>query len=268
MHRSTTTCHFVMCPPTQFTVHYAINPWMDPSVAVDPSRAMEQWRRLYQTYLDLGHTVDAIDPEPGLPDMVFAANGALVIGGRALLARFAYPQRGDEAQAHARFLKSSGLDVHQPVARNEGEGDFLVVGKLVLAGTGPRTEQAAHAEVAAVFGREVLSLELVNPRFYHLDTCLGVLDDETIAYYPPAFSAASRAALERRFPNAVIAEEADANALGLNFVSDGRHVVMADRASGLAGQLSARGYVPVPLDLSELLKAGGNVKCCTLERYP
>jgi len=268
MPRSATVRHYVMCPPTEFTVDYAINPWMDTSVAVDPARAMQQWRVLHQTYLDLGHTVEVMDPEPGLPDMVFAANGALVIGARALQARFAFPQRRDEAHAHARFLEAAGVEVHEPVARNEGEGDFLVVGQLVLAGVGPRTEKDAHAEAEAVFGRQVLSLELVDPRFYHLDTCLGVLDDETIAYYPPAFSFASRTALERHFPDAVIADESDADVLGLNFVSDGRNVVLADRATGLADQLSARGYLPLPLDLSELVKAGGNVKCCTLERYP
>jgi rhodanese-related sulfurtransferase len=107
----------------------------------------------------------------------------------------------------------------------------------VLAGTGYRTDPGAHAEVAAVLDVEVLSLELVDPRFYHLDTCLAALDDRTIAYYPEAFSAASRDLLEALYPDAVRASRADAEVLGLNFVSDGRHVVLSKDAVTLAEQL-------------------------------
>ena len=140
-----------------------------------------------------------------------------------------------------------------------------MVGDRVLAGAGYRTDPGAHAEAAAVLGVEVLSLELVDPRYYHLDTCLAALDDTNVAYYPAAFSAASRALLQVLYPDALLASAADAAVLGLNFVSDGRNVVISQDARGLIGQLVAAGYEPVPVDLSELLKAGGSVKCCTLE---
>jgi N-dimethylarginine dimethylaminohydrolase len=221
---------------------------------------------LRRTYLDLGHAVELIDPEPGLPDMVFAANGGLVFEGRALGVRFAHEQRGPEAPAYLRRLGELGLtEVVAPVAVNEGEGDFLVVGGLILAGTGFRTDPRAHAEVQELFGAPVISLQLVDPRFYHLDTALAVLDDTEIAYFPEAFSPGSRAVLRRLFPDAVLASEEDAVVLGLNAVSDGRHVVLPAAARGLAEQLRDRGYVPVGVELGELLKAGGSVKCCTLE---
>ncbi|WP_245160120.1 hypothetical protein [Blastococcus sp. CT_GayMR20] len=153
----------------------------------------------------------------------------------------------------------------EPVHVNEGEGDFLVVGELVLAGTGFRTDPGAHTEVQELFGIPVISLQLVDPRFYHLDTALAVLDDRTVAYYPEAFSPGSRGVLQRLFPDAVLASEADAVVLGLNAVSDGRHVVLPSAAVGLMEQLRERGYEPIGVDLSELLKAGGSVKCCTLE---
>jgi N-dimethylarginine dimethylaminohydrolase len=111
----------------------------------------------------------------------------------------------------------------------------------------------------------VISLELIDPRFYHLDTALAVLDDANVAYYPEAFSAGSRAVLRRLFPDAVLATEADAVVLGLNAVSDGFHVVLPSAAVALAAELRARGYAPIGVDLSELLKAGGSVKCCTME---
>jgi N-dimethylarginine dimethylaminohydrolase len=257
---------YLMCRPEHFEVSYAINPWMDVTRPVDRDLAVRQWESLRETYLSLGHEVQLIDPEPGLPDMVFAANGGLVVGGRAIGARFTHPERLAEGPAYYKWLAGAGLDeVVEPLAVNEGEGDFLVVGDLVLAGTGFRTDPRAHGEVQEYFGRPVVSLQLVDPRFYHLDTALAVLDDSNVAYLPEAFSPGSLAVLRRMFPDAVLASEADAVVLGLNAVSDGRHVVLPAQASGLAEQLRARGYEPVGVDLSELLKAGGSVKCCTME---
>ena len=257
---------YLMCRPEHFEVSYAINPWMDVTRAVDRDLAVRQWETLRQAYLALGHEVQLIDPEPGLPDMVFAANGGLVVGGRAMGARFTHPERLAEGPAYFKWLAGPGLEeVVEPLSVNEGEGDFLVVGDLVLAGTGFRTDPRAHGEVQEFFGRPVISLQLVDPRFYHLDTALAVLDDATVAYYPGAFSPGSRGVLQRRFPDAILASEADAVVLGLNAVSDGRHVVLPARATRLAAALRERGFVPVPVDLSELLKGGGGPKCCTLE---
>ncbi len=260
---------YLMCPPEHFAVSYAINPWMDPTGPVDRTIALTQWQSLRQAYLDLGHRVELIEPLPGLPDMVFAANGGLVFEGRALGARFTFPQRHAEGPAYLRRLEQLGLaGVTVPTRVNEGEGDFLVVGELVLAGTGFRTDPGAHAEVQELFGVPVISLTLVDPRYYHLDTALAVLDDRNVAYYPAAFSTGSLRILQRLFPDAVLASEHDAGVLGLNAVSDGRHVVMAAQAVELAADLRARDYEPVGVDLSELLKAGGGVKCCTMELRP
>jgi N-dimethylarginine dimethylaminohydrolase len=145
-----------------------------------------------------------------------------------------------------------------------------VLSSVVLAGHGFRTAPDAHAELAALTGREVLSLELVDPRFYHLDVALAVLDSDTdeIAYYPPAFSAAAQAVLAERFPDAVLATDEDALAFGLNAVGDGRNVFMPPGATHLRAELEARGFVCVELDTSELLLGGGSVKCCTQEIRP
>jgi N-Dimethylarginine dimethylaminohydrolase len=263
--RRATPRHYVMCPPTYFDVTYTINPWMDPTVPVDKERAMAQWSALRDTYLQLGHRVDLLEPLPGLPDMVFAANGATVVGGRVLGARFRHPQRAAEAEAHLAWFRAAGFTVVEAEYVNEGEGDLLVVGDVVLAGSGFRTDPAAHREASIVLGRPVISLELVDPRFYHLDTAIAVLDDTTIAWLPAAFSPASQEIVRRSYPDAIEASPADAEVLGLNAVSDGRHVVLPAAATGLAEQIAERGFVPVPVDLSELLKAGGGAKCCTLE---
>ncbi len=260
---------FLMCAPVHFEVAYAINAWMTPGAVVDTALAVQQWETLRATYEGLGHEVELLDPVPGLPDMVFAANGAFVVDGVAVGARFAHPERAAEAPAHAAWLEAHGFGPVTPtVGTHEGEGDLTVVGDLVLAGTGFRTDRRAHAEIQERTGRPVVGLELVDPRFYHLDTALFPLDDTTVAYYPGAFSDGSRRVLERLYPDAVVASEADALVLGLNAVSDGRHVVLPVAATGLAEQLRERGFVPVPVDLSELLKGGGGPKCCTSELRP
>lgn len=254
-----------MCPPEHYRVAYAINPWMDPRVPVDVELAGKQWRRLRETLCELGHTVHVLDPEPDLPDMVYAANGAFVLDGVAYGARFRYPQREPEAAAHRRWYERHGWRYAAPTAVNEGEGDLAFVAGVILAGYGFRTELAAHRELRDLFGREVVSLELVDPRFYHLDTALAVLDPEHIAYYPGAFSEESQALLRRRFPDALVATEADAAVFGLNLVSDGVHVVLNAEATGMAARLAQAGYIPVPVELSELHKGGGSVKCCVAE---
>jgi len=264
-----TARHYLMCEPVHYTVSYEINPWMDKTRYTDADLAVRQWRTLRDTYLELGHRVDTIEPVEGLPDMVYAANGATVVGGVVYSARFRYPERQPEGPAYQKWFADQGFVTHTAAQTNEGEGDLLVVGDLILAGTGFRTERAAHAEAQELFGRPVISLDLVDPHYYHLDTALAVLDSSSanpqIAYYPQAFSAGSRAVLEQLFPDAILATARDAAALGLNAVSDGLNVVVAPGAVDLAEELRARGYNPIPVDTSELLKGGGGAKCCTLE---
>lgn len=258
---------YAMTAPTFFAVEYAINPWMDTSTPVDTHLAMNQWETLRQTYKELGHTVELVEPVEGLPDMVYAANGGLIVDGKAVVAKFAYPQRAGEAAAYAEWMTRHGFDPVDTRHVNEGQGDLLVAGSIVLAGYGFRTERRAHDEIAAAVGMPLVSLELVDPRFYHLDTALTVLDDTTIAYYPPAFSDESRTRLLELFPDAIEVATPDAFVLGLNAVSDGLNVVLPAAATGFAEQLSDAGFVPIGVDLSELLKGGGSIKCCTLEVY-
>lgn len=266
--RSVTPRHYLLCPPTYFEVSYSINPWMDPDRPVDHDRAMAQWQWLMDTLLDLSHKVDLVDPVPGLPDMVFAANAATVVDGKVLVARFRNRERAPESPAYLEWFRTHGHPAAQPAALvNEGEGDHLVTRERILAGRGFRSEPAAYREVAQFFDRPVVALDLVDPRFYHLDTAMSILDDQAgeIMYYPGAFSPASQATLERLYPDAIRASEVDAALLGLNVVSDGRNVLLPAAAADLAARLRERGFHPVGLDLSELHKAGGGIKCCTLE---
>lgn len=265
---------YLMCRPEHFTVSYSINPWMEPSRPTDTAKAVRQWQALHDAYVALGHEVELIDPVPGLPDMVYTANGGFIVGGRALGVHFRVDERRGEERPFMDWFAAHGFEVVEPVEVQEGEGDFLLVGDTILAGTGFRSVGDSHRELARVFEREVVSLRLVDPRFYHLDTAITVLDPvegpggverANIAYLPSAFDDESRRILAERYPDAIQVSDADGAVFGLNAASDGLHVFVSPRATAFAAQLEERGYVPVPIDLSELLLGGGGIKCCTLE---
>ncbi|HEY4225354.1 MAG TPA: N-dimethylarginine dimethylaminohydrolase [Pseudolysinimonas sp.] len=259
----------LMCRPDHFTVSYRINPWMHPEDPTDTSLAVRQWETLYAKYQELGYEVHLIDGLGGLPDMVYAANGGFVLDGIAYGAKFQYPERQPEGPAYMEWFGANGFTVAEPVSTNEGEGDFLLVGDTIYAGTGFRSDAASHDELRRIYNREVVTLTLVDPSFYHLDTALAVLDSNggpgSIAFLSKAFDAASLDILDERFPDAIQVNDADAAVLGLNSFSDGKNVVIASRATDFERQLRERGFTPHGLDLSELLLGGGGVKCCTLE---
>lgn len=269
--RTATRRTVLMCRPEHFTVSYRINPWMHPEQPTDTELALTQWSTLYNTYLGLGFEVNLIDPVPGQPDMVYSANGGFVLDGIAYGASFTYPERQAEGPAYMEWFWRNGFEVRYPDSVNEGEGDFLLVGERILAGHGFRSDTGSHQEVAAIFGREVVPLRLVDPRFYHLDTAIAVLDPglgndrANIAYLPAAFDEDSRSRLQGLYPDAIEVGLDDATVLGLNSYSDGLNIVIASRATGFERQLRERGYHPIGVDLSELLRGGGGVKCCTLE---
>jgi len=197
-----------------------------------------------------------------------------VIDGVAYGAKFRYDERVPEGPAFMDWFRAEGFEVAEPREVNEGEGDFLLVGDTILAGSGFRSTDASHREIAEVFGRDVISLNLVDPRFYHLDTALAVLDPvegpggverANIAYLPHAFDERSQQILAERYPDAIRVSDEDGAVFGLNSSSDGYNVIISPRAKGFEAQLRARGYNPVLVDLSELLLGGGGIKCCTLE---
>jgi N-dimethylarginine dimethylaminohydrolase len=259
---------YLMCPPTYFAVRYSINPWMHPAQPVDVLAAIAQWQQLHDALDALGHRVDVMPADPDLPDMVFTANGGIVIGDRGLVPRFRHAERDGESMHFARVMKDLGLaEVRQARFVNEGEGDFLLTGDRILAGTGLRSDAGAVHEVEDYFGRPVVALQLVDPRFYHLDTALARLDADTVVYWPGAFAPQSQGVLKELFPDAILADEREAAALALNMVSDGSTVIMTTECDELAERIVERGFAVVRVSTSELRKAGGGAKCCVLEMH-
>jgi len=254
-----------MCRPDHFDVTYSINPWMDPSTPTDRAVAVRQWEDVRATYERLGHTVSLVDPAPGLPDMVFTANAGFAIGDTVLLSRFRHAERHDETPlAHQWFADNGFRDIQTAEASFEGEGDAVLIGDTIIAAVGPRTDREAHEQLADVFGLPVVTLELADPRWYHLDTAFAAVTNDLVAWYPRAFTPDSQRQVMAMFPNHLVASEHDANEFGVNLVSDGSHVLVAAQATRLIGQLEAHGLAVHPVDVSEFKRSGGGIKCITL----
>lgn len=266
--RTATRRRYLMCQPYPFDAVEADRPWTDraASAPLTSRRALMQWGRLYSLYLSLGHDVRLIGPLPGLPDAVRAAAIATVVNGRVLGAR-----RGGPAgePAYLDWFRGHGFtEVRGAAYANEGARDFLATGSWILAGRRLGSPPEAHREALDYFRRPLISLELADARFPHLDTALAVLDGDEIMYYPGAFSDVSRDVLAGLFPDALLVDEPAAESLALNSVSDGLHVVLPEGAGGAVAPLRDRGFRPIPLDLSELMRGDGGVRSCTLELGP
>lgn len=258
-----------MCPPTFFDIEYEINPWMDKSNRVDPKEAARQWRLLYNIYVNqLGWDVQLIEPVKGLPDMVFTANGALVFDGKVILPHFRYKQRQPETEKFRSWFEDAGYrHIYMPKNFFEGEGDALIFSGHMLFGGSPwRSSPEAHLEVGKVLGVNAHPLELIDPRFYHLDTCLTIVSSDTVAIYPKAFSPKSLKKIHEIVPNVIEASDEDAIVYGLNaMANNGELIIIPDGAKGLIKKYEELGLKVHPVPMGEFQKSGGGVKCLTLE---
>jgi len=256
----------LMCPPDYYGIEYEINPWMSRSRGSTPERARQQWQALHDTLRGLGVVVELLEPRPGLPDLVFTANAGLVFGQQFFASRFRHEVRARESPYFEAWFAAHGFTV-QHLPGNvyfEGAGDALFCGGTLFAGYRIRSDVRGHQYLAKVMGKQVLPLELINPRFYHLDTCFCPLAPGEAIYYPPAFDGYGRKVLQRQIPRLLVVNDAEALRFGCNAVVVGKTVVTNTGCDELAAGLRAWGYEPVAVELDEFLKAGGSAKCLTL----
>jgi len=255
-----------MCPPDYYGIEYEINPWMSRARAAERDVACRQWRALYDVLVGLGVTVELVEPQPGLPDLVFTANAGLVFRDRFISSRFRHEVRARETPIFDAWASGHGFRVeHLPEGMYfEGAGDALFCGPALFAGYRIRSDALAHQEVGRRVGKPVLPLELVNPYFYHLDTCFCPLAVDEAIWYPQAFDRYGRKVIEERIPRLIPITEGDARRFGCNAVVVGKTVVINAGCDRLADDLQAAGYSPVAVALDEFLKAGGSAKCLTL----
>ena len=261
---------FLMCSPELYDVNYVINPWMEGNVHGScREQAMLQWQQLHQALTNIAR-VELVEPQSGSPDMVFTANAGLVHRGVVALSSFLHPERQGEEPHFRKWFDDSGFGVCElPRATPfEGEGDalFEVDGSCLWAGHGIRTRESSHRRLSETWRVEVISLRLLDRRFYHLDTCFCPLFGGHVMYFPQAFDAESNAKIETRYPEEkrIRVSQADALRFACNAVNVGRRIILNEISDALREHLESRGFRVQQVRLTEFLKAGGAAKCLVL----
>jgi N-dimethylarginine dimethylaminohydrolase len=258
----------LMCPPDYYGIEYEINAWMSRSRQSDADRSREQWHALYELLLALGADVRLMTPVKGLPDLVFTANAGMVYGDTIYLSRFRHRARQGETPVDAQWFEAQGFRcVTLPEGRGmnfEGAGDALFLGETLYAGYLIRSDILALQRVGAETGCRVIPLQLVDQRYYHLDTCFCPLSAMDAILYPPAFDDYAQKALKENIDEPLVVADEEAARFACNAVVLGEHVVLNTGCPRLEADLRGRGYVPHATPLDEFIKAGGSAKCLTL----
>ncbi len=258
--------HLLMCPPDRYGIEYEINPWMSTERQADHALAGQQWRSLRQHLVDSGARISEVSPVDGLPDLVFTANAALIYRQQAVLARFKHEQRQGEEPYFERWLTAHGWEV-LPSPRElsfEGAGDALFCGDTLFAGYRMRSDASGLQQIGELLGVRVLPLELVDPYYYHIDTCFCPLAPGHAIYFPGAFDEYGQKVLQEHVDKLIDVAEDEARSFACNAVVVGTTVVTNTGCPQLHDQLRDAGYQPIETPLSEFVKAGGSAKCLTL----
>jgi N-dimethylarginine dimethylaminohydrolase len=258
----------LMSPPDFFEVAYAINPWMTAGDTVDLDLAKHQWGNLKAAIEAAGAEVKLAPPAQGLPDMVFTANSGVVHGKDVVLCHYKHPERQPEEPHMQAWFEQNGFTVHKlpEGVTFEGMGDALIWNDIIFSGYRQRTDIAAHNWITKYLKLPVLSIELPDPKFYHVDVCMCPTDLGDFIYYPGAFDAYGLQVIEAHIPaeKRLVVQASEANLFACNAVSVGSTLILNKGANTLKAELEGRGYTVVEVDMSEFLKAGGSCKCLTL----
>ncbi len=262
---------FLMCAPDLYEVDYVINPWMVGQVHhASRERAAEQWTNLHRAVSAIADVL-LIEPQPGSPDMVFTANAGLIYGNSVAVSRFFHPERQGEEPHFRRWFEAAGYTVLELPSTTpfEGEGDalFATDNSRLWAGFGPRTLAASHQILRDAWKIDVVPLHLVDPRFYHLDTCFAPLVGGFVLYYPAAFDAASLAEIEAFYApeKRIVVEETDAVRFACNVVNIDRTLILNSISQNLSSKLESHGFEVIQVELTEFMKAGGAAKCLVMK---
>lgn len=259
-----------MCPPKYFEVIYSINAWMDLNDKVDKELAKKQYQAVKDLYIELGASIEEMPAKEGLPDMVFAANPGTVQGETFITSHFKYAQRKEEA-VHARsYFENKGYKIKDLPKELffEGQGDLIwAYGKYFL-GYGKRSSKEVAQLLEEILETPVIPLQMHNEHFYHLDVCLATLSQDTVVINPEAFLPEDLERIQRHFPKIIETNDQDNSVLACNLVVIGKNIILGKGVSDqLYGKLEREGFTVHELPMSEFLKAGGSVKCLTLELW-
>jgi N-dimethylarginine dimethylaminohydrolase len=260
----------LMCPPDYFEIEYSINPWMNPAIKVDKAEAFKQYNALKVEFQKAGGEIAELQPSRGLPDMIYTSNAGYAEGDVFVKANFKAHQRQHESIKAEDYFKENKYQIFE-IPENiifEGEGDLIRSKSKYFLGWGQRSDLIAKDYIEDIIGKEVLALELVDPYFYHLDTCFGPLNDNIVVLNENAFSEGSLIKIYEKFRTVITTNEQDNSVLASNLVVIGNNVILGKGISDdLRGEIRKHKFNVIETDMSEFLKGGGSVKCLALEIF-
>src|SRR5437763_3120954 len=256
----------LLCPPDFYGIEYEINPWMSRARGAEAGVAKTQWSGLHAALSKLNCKIELIAPQPKLPDMVFTANAGLAVGKQFIPSNFRHKERAGEAPHFARWMEHRGYQISWLPSDYffEGEGDALFAADTLFCGYKFRSDIESHRAVAEMLGCLVVSVELVDPRFYHLDTCFCPLPNGAAIWFPAAFDEYGQHAIREHISDLIDVAPEEAAHFCCNAVPLEREIVLPEGAPKLVSTLRDRGYNCHQLPMTEFLKAGGACKCLTL----
>jgi N-dimethylarginine dimethylaminohydrolase len=253
----------LMCPPTYFDVNYSINPWMTRKRAVKQHIAKTQWQSLMNLIVSLGAEVELMQPQKNLPDMVFTANAGLIYKNQVIISDFKYPERQGESQVFKEWFVANHFDVIDAIDTFEGAGDGLFVDSKLVLGSGFRSQADINQWITKMWSINPIAVELINPYFYHLDTCICPINETKALWFPPAFSNESQKKLKASFELIDVTEH-DANLFACNAVVIDDHIILSSGCKDTATTLEKIGFETHFCETSEFILSGGSCKCLTL----
>ncbi len=258
--------HILMCPPDYFGIEYEINPWMNRARPADHGLAVAQWNDLNRILKEAGAKISTLEPQDGLPDLVFTANAALIYGKQSYQSNFRHEQRQKEQPINAKWFGENDFEVkHLPKDMAfEGAGDALFCGDTLFAGYQMRSHALGHQQLGEELGCRVIPVPLVDDYYYHLDTCFCPLAPGIAIYFPGAFDEYGQRAMKEHVEELIPVPEVEARHFACNAVVVGKTVVTNTGSPELHRQLEANGFTPIETPLSEFVKSGGSAKCLTL----
>jgi N-dimethylarginine dimethylaminohydrolase len=256
----------LLSPPDYYSINYEINPWMKKERNADRDLARSQWTRLRDTLQSLDSEIHIMAAPPGLPDAVFTANAGLVVGNKFISSNFRYKERRGESAFFEKWFVDHGYELARLPGELvfEGEGDALFCGDVLFCGYRFRSDIRSHQHIADLLKCLVISLELADDHFYHLDTCFSALPDGGAIWFPAAFDSYAQKAIRHHVSSLIEVGPEEATRFACNAVVLDHDIVLPDGCPKLSRALLERGYRSHPLAMSEFLKAGGACKCLTL----
>lgn len=257
----------LVCASDYFRIDYEINPWMSIENNSVKSEVLIQYRKLIDNFSKAGIQFHGIEPHQDFPDMVYTANLGFIDEKKFIKANFKHKERRGESKLAERYFNSQGYKVYSLPDKIffEGEGDLLKTGDTYFLGWGKRTMKEAIPYFKDILDGELIDLELVDPYYYHLDTCFAPLNESTAVINPNSFTKKGLETLYKKFNTIIETSAEDNKVLACNMVINKKNVVVGEGVSNtFKSTLAAHGFTVFETPMSQYIKGGGSVKCCCL----